>query len=621
VGDRAVPAHDGRGGRDGRVRDGGGGAFYALRGEHLDHARRFLSLGVAAGFLSAVIVAFPTGDHQAKLVARYQPAALAAMEGRFESGPYAVITIIGQPNVREHRIDNPLQVPGMLSFLAFGAFHRNVPGLSEFPPDRWPDNIELLYYVFHIMVGLGTLFIALMAIAGALLWRGALLRMRPVLWALMLAFPFPYIANAAGWLTCRAGPPAVGDLRHPAHARGDEPARHPGSALFTLIGFCGLYLVLGLCSCSWSCARCCTGRARTRTCRSRASRRRPRVPELWFGLVTLMLVLYVVLDGYDLGAGAIHLGLARTDAERRTVIEAIGPYWDANEVWLIAAGGSLLVAFPRVMSAALSGFYFAIFFVVWCLILRAIAIELRSHLRDTLWRGFWDVVFAGSSALLALLLGVAFGNVIRGVPLTAEGWFGMTLFTTFRPRDPGGILDYYTLLAGVVSVVALSAHGAAYLAWRTTGALQERARLLALVGQWALVALWPVATWATYIVNPAMLQAVPGRPFAWLMTLLAAAGPRRRAAPRRPPTAARRRSSARPHSSPASSPRPRVAVPGDAARDPRRVTLDPRDGRRQHAGRHAHRARLVGGGFPLVIAWFAILFRIHRGKATVAPEG
>jgi cytochrome d ubiquinol oxidase subunit I len=222
------------------------GAFYALRGEHLDHARRFLSLGVAVGFLSAALVAFPTGDHQAKLVARYQPAALAAMEGRFESGPYAVITIIGQPNVREHRIDNPVQVPGMLSFLAFGAFHRNVPGLSEFPPDRWPDNIELLYYVFHIMVGLGTMFIALMAIAGALLWRGALLRTRPVLWALMLAFPFPYIANAAGWLTAELGrqPWVIYGILRTREAM--SPLVHPGSALFTLIGFCGLYLVLGL---------------------------------------------------------------------------------------------------------------------------------------------------------------------------------------------------------------------------------------------------------------------------------------------------------------------------------------------------------------------------------------
>jgi len=222
------------------------GAFYALRGEHLDHARRFLGLGVATGFLSAVLVAFPTGDHQAKLVARYQPAALAAMEGRFESGPYAVITIIGQPNVREHRIDNPLQVPGMLSFLAFGAFHRNVPGLREFPPDRWPDNIELLYYMFHIMVGLGTLFIGLMASAGVLLWRGALLRARPMLWALMLAFPFPYIANAAGWLTAELGrqPWVIYGILRTREAM--SPLVHPGSALFTLIGFCGLYLVLGL---------------------------------------------------------------------------------------------------------------------------------------------------------------------------------------------------------------------------------------------------------------------------------------------------------------------------------------------------------------------------------------
>ena len=345
------------------------------------------------------------------------------------------------------------------------------------------------------------------------------------------------------------------------------------------------------------------------------------MPELWFGLVTLMLVLYVVLDGYDLGAGAIHLGLARTDAERRTVMEAIGPYWDANEVWLIAAGGSLLVAFPRVMSAALSGFYFAMFFVVWCLLLRAMAIELRSHLRDTLWRGFWDVVFAGSSALLALLFGVAFGNVIRGVPLTADGWFGMTLFTTFRPRDPGGILDYYTLLAGVVSVVALSAHGAAYLAWRTTGVLQERARLTALVGQWALVALWPVATWATYIVNPAMLQAVPGRPFAWLMTLLAAAGlvAALRHGARRRPLAAFIGSSAFIAGMIAATAASLYPVMLRAIPDTSRSILATNGGNTPQGMRIA--LGWWAAGFPLVIVWFAILFRIHRGKATVAPEG
>jgi cytochrome d ubiquinol oxidase subunit I len=222
------------------------GAFYALRGLHAAQAGRYLRVGVAAGLLASLLVAFPTGDHQAKLVARHQPVALAAMEGRFESGPYARITIIGQPNVAEHRIDNPLQVPGVLSFLAFGAFHTNVPGLREFPEDVWPDNVELLYYAFHIMVGLGTLFIVLTAAAGALELRGRLATSRPMLWLLMLAFPFPYIANTAGWLTTELGrqPWLVYGLLRTRD--GASPLVHPGSALFTLIGFAGLYLVLGL---------------------------------------------------------------------------------------------------------------------------------------------------------------------------------------------------------------------------------------------------------------------------------------------------------------------------------------------------------------------------------------
>src|SRR5262245_42749666 len=222
------------------------GAHYTLRGVHVEAARRFLRVGVVAALVSSVLVAFPTGDHQAKLVARYQPTALAAMEGRFHSGPYARITLIGQPNVRERRIDNPLEVPGMLSFLAFGAFHTNVQGLEEFPPDLWPDNIELLYYVFHIMVGLGTLLIALATLATLWLARGRLTRNRPILWALMLAFPFPYIANAAGWITTELGrqPWVVYGLLRTRDAA--SPLVHPGSALFTLIGFCGLYFVLGL---------------------------------------------------------------------------------------------------------------------------------------------------------------------------------------------------------------------------------------------------------------------------------------------------------------------------------------------------------------------------------------
>ena len=221
-------------------------AWYGLQGRASEASRRFLALGVVAGLISSVLVAFPTGDRQAKLVARHQPISLAAMEGRFESGPYARITLIGQPNVAARRIDNPLQVPGVLSFLAFGAFHSEVPGLAAFPAQDWPDNIELLYYAFHIMVGLGTLFIALMAAAAFFLLRGTLPRARAMLWALLLAFPFPYIANTAGWLTAELGRQpwlVYGLLRT---RQGASPLVHPGSALFTLIGSAGLYLVLGV---------------------------------------------------------------------------------------------------------------------------------------------------------------------------------------------------------------------------------------------------------------------------------------------------------------------------------------------------------------------------------------
>ena len=222
------------------------GAFYALEGRFAEQARLFLRVGVVAGLLSSVLVAFPTGDWQAKRVAEHQPATLASMEGRFEGGPRAEITIIGQPNVRDRRLDNPIRVPGMLSWLAYGQFHSNVRGLNEFPEDAWPDNIELLYYSFHVMAGLGTLFILLMGVAALFEWRRRLDRTRTVLWMLMLAFPFPYIANTTGWMTTELGRQpwlVYGILRT---ADGASPLVHAGTTLFTLIGFAGLYFVLGL---------------------------------------------------------------------------------------------------------------------------------------------------------------------------------------------------------------------------------------------------------------------------------------------------------------------------------------------------------------------------------------
>jgi len=221
-------------------------ALWLLRRIHTDAARRSLRLSLAAGLVSTILVAFPTGDQQAKAVARFQPVTLAAMEGRFETGSMAEITLIGQPNVQERRLDNPIKVPGALSFLAYGTFHQEVRGLAEFPPDLWPGNIELLYYSFHVMAGLGTLMIGLTAVASFARWRGVIERWRLLLWALMLAFPFPYIATTAGWMTAELGrqPWLVYGLFRTVD--GASPRVHSGNAVFSLVGFAGLYFVLGL---------------------------------------------------------------------------------------------------------------------------------------------------------------------------------------------------------------------------------------------------------------------------------------------------------------------------------------------------------------------------------------
>ena len=246
--------------------------------------------------------------------------------------------------------------------------------------------------------------------------------------------------------------------------------------------------------------------------------------ELWFAIVAVMLTLYVVLDGFDLGAGALHLLVARTDAERRQVLAAIGPFWDGNEVWLLATGGALFVAFPHVLAAGLSGFYFAIFLLLWCLILRGISIEFRSHVSDPLWRSFWDGTLGLASTLLAVFFGVALGNLLRGLPLDARGWFGLTLFTNFSGRPPVGILDAYTVIVGVFALAALMLQGATFLAWRTDAAVQARSRALAGRMGVALSTAWPLMTWATVAVNPDMFRAFWTRPLAWLAFAIAVGG-------------------------------------------------------------------------------------------------
>jgi len=222
------------------------GAFYTLRGLHPIQARLYLRAGTLAALVASVLVAFPTGDQQAKMVGRHQPVTLAAMEGRFVGGPVAGVAVIGQPNIPDRRLENSIEVPGALSFLAYGTFQSYVHGLGEYPEETWPDNIELLYYSFHLMITLGTLFILLMAYAGFQNWRGRLETSTWLLWVLMLAFPFPYIANTLGWMTAELGrqPWLVYGLFHTRD--GYSKVVSNGDTIFTLIGFIGLYFVLGL---------------------------------------------------------------------------------------------------------------------------------------------------------------------------------------------------------------------------------------------------------------------------------------------------------------------------------------------------------------------------------------
>ena len=232
-----------------------------------------------------------------------------------------------------------------------------------------------------------------------------------------------------------------------------------------------------------------------------------------------MIAAYAVLDGFDLGAGAIHLLVARTDLERQQVIHSIGPVWDANEVWLIASGGALFLAFPNVYAAAFSGFYLPLIIVLWLLILRGIAIEFRHHVESLVWQPFWDVVFAGASALLAGLFGTAVGNVVRGVPLDREGFFFLPLWTNLLVGKEVGILDWYTVMFGLASFFALTVHGALWVAMKTEGALEERSRAVAGWAWWATLALTILVVLLSPWVRPHLANRYLGHPIGFVFPL------------------------------------------------------------------------------------------------------
>jgi len=342
---------------------------------------------------------------------------------------------------------------------------------------------------------------------------------------------------------------------------------------------------------------------------------------LWFWMVSVMVAIYAVMDGFDFGAGILHHFVARTDAERRQVLGAIGPMWDGNEVWLLAGGGSLFVAFPSVLAAGFSGFYLAMFMVVWTLMLRGISIEFRSHVTSSLWRAFWDFVFAFASTLLPVLLGAALGNVVRGVPLDQTGYFNIPLFTHFATHNPVGILDWYTVLMGVFVLVTLANHGGLFLAWKTEGPVHERARRFALPLSVLTAIMGGLATLATSKVNPDIYANLPEAPLAWIGLFLFVLG-----------LATMFWGQLRGQFL--------VAFLGSAGfilgllaataacvfPVMLKSTLDPAFSLTAFNASVSHHGLVAGAkwwflGFPIAVAYVFFLFRIHRGKVKAAADG
>jgi cytochrome bd ubiquinol oxidase subunit II len=243
----------------------------------------------------------------------------------------------------------------------------------------------------------------------------------------------------------------------------------------------------------------------------------------WFWLVAIMITAYVVLDGFDLGVGVLHLFVARTEEERRLLMRSIGPVWDGNEVWLVAGGGTLYFAFPLLYASGFSGFYLPLMIVLWLLILRGIGIELRMHLETPVWRGIFNGCFGISSSLLTVFYGAALGNVIRGVPLQRDGYFFLPLWTDWRVGPQPGILDWYTVIAGVLALVALALHGANYAVLKTSGELNLRCRHAATFLWPVLVLVTAISLAATLYIRPSLLDNYQSAPILYAIPVLVAA--------------------------------------------------------------------------------------------------
>jgi cytochrome d ubiquinol oxidase subunit II len=245
---------------------------------------------------------------------------------------------------------------------------------------------------------------------------------------------------------------------------------------------------------------------------------------VWFCVVAVMIAAYVVLDGFDLGAGILHLSVARTNDERRAVLASIGPVWDGNEVWLLAGGGTLYFAFPALYASSFSGFYLPLMIVLWLLILRGISVEFRNHVANAVWQPLWDAVFCIASILLAIFFGAALGNVVRGVPLDASGYFFLPLWTDFAGGRDVGILDWYTSLIGIAAFVTLAEHGALWVALKTEGEVEARSRRAAARLWWLVALSMVVITVVSFQVQPHLGESFRARPWGYIFPVIALGG-------------------------------------------------------------------------------------------------
>jgi cytochrome d ubiquinol oxidase subunit II len=245
---------------------------------------------------------------------------------------------------------------------------------------------------------------------------------------------------------------------------------------------------------------------------------------IWYGIISFLLITYLVLDGRNFGAGMLHGLVAKTREERRQVMAALGPRNSWDEVWLVGFAGTLLAVFPRLTASAFSGYYMPLFMILWCLVFRGIALEARGHVNDHLWQGFWDVVFVVANFLLAGLFGVVGGTLLRGVPVDAQGDFSLALFTNFKVHGEVGLLDWYTVSVSIFAAIIMGAHGATYLWSRTKDQVHDRCEFFATRLWIAGAALLPIIIFETTVVRPGLLLHALENPLIYLGVAMAFAG-------------------------------------------------------------------------------------------------